>query len=130
MSEGLLGMPFFNHFQVNIDPAQGELRLTEIDLEKIDGVYGGMGEDAWRQRFGQLHHRLALIRKARDSVPDESATVAELYLQRPRRGRGEGAGQLESLEIARRPPAYPLHGAELPGVRKPFPPPEPAAQRR
>ena len=51
MSSGLLGMPFFNHFQVNIDPAQGELRLTEIDLEKVDGVYGGMGEDAWRQRF-------------------------------------------------------------------------------
>src|SRR4029077_18548573 len=98
MNSGLLGMPFFNHFQVNIDPAQGELRLTEIDLDKVDGIYGGMGEDAWRQRFGQLHHRLALIRKARDSVPDESATVAELYLQRLDEEEAKVQGQLDALE--------------------------------
>lgn len=98
MSSGLLGMPFFNHFQVNIDPAQGELRLTEIDLDKVDGIYGGMGEDAWRQRFGQLHHRLALIRKARDSVPDESATVADLYLQRLDEEEAKVQGQLDALE--------------------------------
>ena len=98
MSSGLLGMPFFNHFQVNIDPAQGELRLTEIDLDKVDGIYGGMGEDAWRQRFGQLHHRLALIRKARDAVPDESATVAELYLQRLDEEEAKVQGQLDALE--------------------------------
>ena len=98
MSSGLLGMPFFNHFQVNIDPAQGELRLTEIDLDKVEGIYGGMGEDAWRQRFGQLNHRLALIRKARDSVPDESATVAELYLQRLDEEEAKVQSQLETLE--------------------------------
>jgi aspartyl protease/uncharacterized protein DUF4124 len=98
MNEGLLGMPFFNHFQVNIDPAQGELRLTEIDLDKVDGIYGGMGEDAWRQRFAQLHHRLALIRKARDKVPDESATVAELYLQRLDEEEAKVQGQLDALE--------------------------------
>jgi hypothetical protein len=98
MSSGLLGMPFFNHFQVNIDPAQGELRLTEIDLDKVDGIYGGMGEDAWRQRFGQLHHRLALIRKARDSVPDESATVADLYLQRLDEEEAKVQSQLDALE--------------------------------
>jgi Aspartyl protease/Domain of unknown function (DUF4124) len=98
MSSGLLGMPFFNHFQVNIDPAQGELRLTEIDLDKVDGIYGGMGEDAWRQRFGQLNHRLALIRKARDSVPDESATVAELYLQRLDEEEAKVQAQLDALE--------------------------------
>jgi hypothetical protein len=98
MNSGLLGMPFFNHFQVNIDPAQGELRLTEIDLDQVDGIYGGMGEDAWRQRFAQLHHRLALIHKARESVPDESATVAELYLQRLDEEEAKVQGQLDALE--------------------------------
>jgi len=98
MGTGLLGMPFFNHFQVHIDPAEGELRLTEIDLDKVDGIYGGMGEDAWRQRFAQLHHRLALIRKAREKVPDESATVAELYLQRLDEEEAKVQSQLEALE--------------------------------
>ena len=98
MSSGLLGMPFFNNFQVNIDPAQGELRLTEIDLAKVDGVYGGMGEDAWRQRFAQLHHRLALIRTAREKVPDESATVAERYLERLDEEEAKVQSQLETLE--------------------------------
>ena len=98
MGTGLLGMPFFNHFQVHIDPAEGELRLTEIDLDKVDGIYGGMGEDAWRQRFAQLHHRLALIRKAREKVPDESATVAELYLQRLDEEEAKVQSQLDALE--------------------------------
>jgi len=98
MGTGLLGMPFFNHFQVQIDPAEGELRLTEIDLDKVDGIYGGMGEDAWRQRFAQLHHRLALIRKAREKVPEESATVAELYLQRLDEEEAKVQGQLDALE--------------------------------
>ena len=98
MSSGLLGMPFFNHFQVNIDPAQGELRLTEVDLEKVDGVYGGMGEDAWRSRFAQLNQRLALIKKARDSVPEESATVAERYLARLDEEEAKVQGQLDALE--------------------------------
>ena len=98
MGTGLLGMPFFNHFQVHIDPAEGELRLTEIDLDKVDGIYGGMGEDAWRQRFAQLHHRLSLIRKAREKVPDESATVAELYLQRLDEEEAKVQAQLDALE--------------------------------
>lgn len=98
MGTGLLGMPFFNHFQVHIDPAEGELRLTEIDLDKVDGIYGGMGEDAWRQRFAQLHHRLALIKKAREKVPDESATVAELYLQRLDEEEAKVQSQLDALE--------------------------------
>lgn len=98
MSSGLLGMPFFNHFQVNIDPAQGELRLTEIDLDKVEGVYGGMGEDAWRQRFAQLNQRLELIRKARERVPDESATVAERYLERLDEEEAKVQAQLDTLE--------------------------------
>jgi hypothetical protein len=98
MSSGLLGMPFFNHFQVQIDPGKGELRLTEIDLDKVDGVYGGMGEDAWRTRFRQLHERLALIRKARESVPEESQTMAQNYFQKLDRAEEKAQHELDELE--------------------------------
>ena len=112
MSSGLLGMPFFNHFQVNIDPAQGELRLTEIDLDKVDGRLRrhGRGRLAPALRASSTS-RLALIRKARERVPDESATVAERYLERLDEeeakvqsqlddARGSRAGRRSSLELA------------------------------
>ena len=57
-----------------------------------------MGEDAWRQRFAQLNHRLELIRKARERVPDESATVAERYLERLDEEEAKVQSQLETLE--------------------------------
>jgi len=98
MTEGLLGMPFFNHFQVQIDPAQGELRLTEIDLSKVDGVYGGWGEDAWKQRFRQLHQRLAVIRKAREAVPEESETIAQNYYEKLDRMESAAQRELDELE--------------------------------
>jgi hypothetical protein len=98
MNEGLLGMPFFNHFQVQIDPAHGELRLTEIDLSKVDGVYGGMGEDAWKQRFRQIHERLAQIEKARESVPEESETMAANYLEKLDRAEQATQHELDELE--------------------------------
>jgi Aspartyl protease/Domain of unknown function (DUF4124) len=98
MSEGLLGMPFFNHFQVQIDPAQGELRLTEIDLSKVDGVYGGMGEEAWKQRFRQLHDRLAMIQRAREQVPEESETVASNYLDKLDKMEAATQHELDELE--------------------------------
>jgi predicted aspartyl protease len=98
MNSGLLGMPFFNNFKVEIDPGKGELRLTEIDLDKVDGVYGGMGEDAWRQRFRQLHERLALIQKARESVPEESQTMAQNYFADLDRAEAKVQAELDELE--------------------------------
>jgi predicted aspartyl protease len=98
MTSGLLGMPFFNHFQVQIDPGKGELRLTEIDLDKVEGVYGGMGEDAWKQRFRQLDERLAMIRKARESVPDESQTMAQHYFEQLDRAEEKTQRELDELE--------------------------------
>jgi predicted aspartyl protease len=98
MTSGLLGMPFFNHFKVQIDPAKGELRLTEIDLDKVDGVYGGMGEDSWRQRFRQLHERIALIQKARESVPEESETMAQNYFADLDRAEAKAQHELDALE--------------------------------
>jgi clan AA aspartic protease (TIGR02281 family) len=98
MRSGLLGMPFFNHFKVQIDPTQGEMRLTDVDLEKVEGVYDGLGEDAWRQRFGQLHLRLRDIQKARESVPEESETMATRYLEDLDREEQRVNRQLEQLE--------------------------------
>jgi hypothetical protein len=98
MRSGLLGMPFFNRFQVQIDPMKGELRLTEVDLAQQEGVYGGMGEDAWRQRFRQLHYRLAEIRKARESVPPEGETAAQSFLERLDREETRVQSQLDELD--------------------------------
>ncbi len=98
MSTGLLGMPFFNHYKVQIDPAKGELRLTEIDLENVDGVYGGMNEDAWRMRFRQLHERLALIRRARAAIPDESETMAQNAYDKLDDAEAKVQAELDALE--------------------------------
>ncbi|HXZ84425.1 MAG TPA: aspartyl protease family protein [Myxococcota bacterium] len=98
MSSGLLGLPFFNRFKVQIDPAHGELRLTEVDLAKVDGIYGGMGEEAWRMRFRQLHERLAAIHKARESVPEESETIAQNYLDKLDREESRVQAELDELE--------------------------------
>jgi len=98
MRSGLLGLPFFNHFKVQIDPARGEMRLTEIDLDKVEGVYGGMGEAAWRQRFRQLQERLALIKKARESVPEESETMAQNYFDQLDREEAKTQAELDALE--------------------------------
>jgi hypothetical protein len=98
MSSGLLGLPFFNRFKVQIDPANGELRLTEVDLEKVDGIYGGMGEAAWRGRFQELQARLAAIRKAREQVPEESETMAQNYLDKLDREEARAQAELDELE--------------------------------
>jgi hypothetical protein len=68
---GLLGMTFFNHFRVRTDPAGGTLTLEEIDLDAIEGVYGGLGEKAWRNKFAYVNSMLENIRKVREQFPDE-----------------------------------------------------------
>jgi len=98
MSSGLLGMPFFNRFRVAIDPAEGELRLTEIDFDAVDGVYAGVGEEIWRDRFRQLQQQLAAIQKARESVPPEAETSAQNYLERLDRQEAKVQALLDELE--------------------------------
>jgi clan AA aspartic protease (TIGR02281 family) len=98
MNSGLLGMPFFNRFTVAINPAEGELRLTEIDLDSVEGVYGGVGQDTWRQRFRQLHQQLAAIQKARDSVPPELETASQSYFEHLDDEEEKVQGQLDQLE--------------------------------
>lgn len=71
MSYGLLGMPFFNHFRVETDPARGRLTLEEVDLGSVEGVYGGYPEEYWRARFRMLRAQLEKIDAYRARLPGE-----------------------------------------------------------
>jgi predicted aspartyl protease len=73
-SQGLLGMTFFNHFKVHTDPAGGKLMLEEVDLDGVDGVYGGFGESYWRREFRSLHSQLEQIERQRQLVPSTHVT--------------------------------------------------------
>jgi hypothetical protein len=66
---GLLGMTFFNHFRVSTDPARGTLTLEEIDLDTVDGVYGGMGERAWRNKFAYVQSMLDTVQIHQSHAP-------------------------------------------------------------
>ncbi len=98
MHSGLLGMPFFNHFRVAIDPGKGEMRLTEVDPEAVEGVYAGVGEEVWRQRYRELNQKFAAVQKARDAVPPEAETAAQQYLERLDREEAKLQQLLDELD--------------------------------
>jgi clan AA aspartic protease (TIGR02281 family) len=95
MSEGLLGMPFFNHFRVSTDPTTGTLVLEEIDLEQVDGVAGGLNEAAWRQRFRSRRQSLQEVERKLAQVPDEYITIRE----RLQKKKEYWENQLEVLDL-------------------------------
>ena len=66
---GLLGMPFFNHFKVETDPARGLLTLEQIDLEAVEGIYGGYGERYWRSQFRRIRSKLDELDAAGGDIP-------------------------------------------------------------
>ncbi len=84
---GLLGMPFFNHFKTQVDPAAGRLVLEEIDLAAVEGVHGGYGEGYWRGRFRMIHEQEQRIARIRAALPGHfgefhaQLDVAERYWQ-------------------------------------------------
>ena len=72
-------MPFFNNFRVELDPARGTLVLEEIDINSIEGIYGGLDQVAWRQKFRQVRDQLALVTASLVRMPVENvAQVADL----------------------------------------------------
>ena len=93
-STGLLGMTFFNHFKVTTDPARGLLTLEEIDLNSIAGVYGGLGERAWRSKFAYLNWMLASI----DGYRDRAESYPE-FEERLDQMQDYWEGQLDTLEL-------------------------------
>jgi predicted aspartyl protease len=71
MNVGLLGMPFFRHFRVELDPVAGLLTLEDIDLDSVEGLYGGYPESYWRNSFGTVRTELEKIAEVRSRIPDE-----------------------------------------------------------
>jgi hypothetical protein len=72
-------LPFFNNFRVELDPTRGILTLEDVDINSIEGVYGGLGQTAWRQKFRQVRGQLARVRDQLERLPRENvAQVAEL----------------------------------------------------
>lgn len=92
---GLLGMTFFNHFKVSTDPTRGTLTLEEIDLDSVDGVYGGLGERAWRSRFAYTNGMLERMRGYREQFPAEYTEFAEKL----ERAEEYWEHQLDELEL-------------------------------
>ncbi len=70
-------MPFFNHFRVQTDPARGLLTLEEIDLNAIEGIYGGYDERHWRARFALINEQIQRIEAFVAKVPSEYTTIHE-----------------------------------------------------
>ena len=71
MAVGLLGMPFFRHFRVEVDPSRGRLNLEEIDLDSVPGLYGGYPEGYWRRSFRTVQAELDQIDEIRARLPGE-----------------------------------------------------------
>ncbi len=93
LNEGLLGLPFFNHFKVELDPTVGTMKLTEIDRRA-----SGLDEATWRERYKKIRKRLDAVAEARDQVPSEYETVAETYQKRLDEHEAALEEQLERLD--------------------------------
>jgi hypothetical protein len=77
LETGLLGMPFFNHFKVQIDPTQGVMTLEEIPPGVIEGVYGGYDEAMWRKKYAQIRREQARIDALIERVPSSYTSIIE-----------------------------------------------------
>ncbi|MBW2280348.1 MAG: aspartyl protease family protein [Deltaproteobacteria bacterium] len=98
MNQGLLGMPFFNHFKVHTDPTSGRLTLEEIDLNGIEGVYGGLDEKAWRSKFRQIHGQLAHLLSMKEDIPSYFETASGPYVEQIEEREEYWRNQLDDLE--------------------------------
>jgi hypothetical protein len=90
---GLLGMPFFNHFRVEMDPSAGRLVLEELPAGAIEGLYGGYPEDYWRGRFRMVRAQLDQIAAARDRLPEHFGEFHD------RLDTAEGYWEQQELEL-------------------------------
>jgi predicted aspartyl protease len=77
LQTGLLGMPFFNNFKVQIDPTQGVMVLEEIAPGAVDGVYGGYDEVMWRKKYAQIRREQARVDGMLEQVPSSYTSIIE-----------------------------------------------------
>jgi clan AA aspartic protease (TIGR02281 family) len=106
LESGLIGMPFLRHFRIEIQPAEGVMKLEKVDLSRVPGIlYGGQPESYWRDAFQSLREELRRMEKTRKRLLRRSA-------QRKRAEEAEQAlreqyERLETLAIASGvPPAW------------------------
>ena len=79
LQTGLLGMPFFNHFKVQIDPTLGVMTLEEIAPGAIDGLYGGYDEVMWRKKYAQIRREQARVEEILERIPSSYTSIIEKY---------------------------------------------------
>jgi hypothetical protein len=94
LDTGLLGMPFFNHFKTQIDPAQGVMTLEELAPGAVEGAYGGYDETMWRRKYAQIRREQERIDALIDQVPSSYTTI----IDKLEAERDYWDGQLEQLE--------------------------------
>jgi clan AA aspartic protease (TIGR02281 family) len=68
MSQGLLGLSYFNHFRYDVDPVAGVVTLTPNGLVEAGVLKAGRTEDQWRRQFAQLAARREAIEHELDSI--------------------------------------------------------------
>ena len=83
---GLLGRTFFNHFTMQIDPAEGVITLLPNAQMR-----GGATHEEWRSRFDELRGEIAASRRI-------SGRRARRGPRRARKRAARVAAELEALE--------------------------------
>jgi hypothetical protein len=51
------------------------MRLQEVDLSSVEGLYGGYPESYWRTKFRMVHTQLSTIEDYRGRIPEEFADL-------------------------------------------------------
>ncbi len=69
MSEGLLGLSFFNHFKYDVDPVAGLVTLQHNDLAETGVLRGGRSRSQWQQQFGATRARISEAEERLEAAP-------------------------------------------------------------
>ncbi len=73
MSEGLLGLSFFNHFTYNIDAARGIVTLTDNGLAENGTLRGGRSKGQWRSEYRRIHRQIEYAEEHLSDMPAGSS---------------------------------------------------------
>ena len=79
MSQGLLGLSYFNHFRYDVDPVAGIVTLTPNGLVEAGILKAGRTENQWRRQFAQLTaRREAIVNELDATNPNRTRRRDEL----------------------------------------------------
>ena len=106
MSEGLLGLSFFNHFKYDVDPVDGVVTLVRNDLAETGVLRGGKSEAQWRQSFAFAAARIAQAESELASAPSSRTRRREALAGEVERLRDELSQLHAEADDARVPPGW------------------------